>query len=74
MGCLTRSHEASSALRLTGSTGGCPKLSLRVDSFEQILVGHHSEVKIVSVTASPAGPGIDGVRRSCAGPALGVEE
>ena len=36
--CLTRSHEASSALRLTGSTGGCPKLSELVDRIEQIFL------------------------------------
>ena len=59
--CLTRSHEASSALRLTGSTDGCPKLSWRVDRFEQILLDTISEVKIVSVTVSPAGPETGGV-------------
>ena len=37
-GCLTGNFEASSALRLTGSTGGCPKLSERVDRIEQIIL------------------------------------
>ena len=37
-GCLTGSHEASSAFRLTGSTSGCRKLSERVDRIEQIIL------------------------------------
>ena len=37
-GCLMENHEEFSAFRLTGSTGGCPKLSERVDRIEQIIV------------------------------------
>ena len=37
-GCFTENHEDRSALWLTGSTGGCPKLSERVDRIEQIIL------------------------------------
>ena len=37
-GCLTGNLEVSSAFSLTGSTGGCPKLSERVGRIEQIVL------------------------------------
>ena len=37
-GCLTDNHEEFSAFRLTGSTGGSPKLRERVDRIEQIIL------------------------------------
>ena len=33
-GCLTENHEECSPFRLTGSTGGCLKLSEQVDRIE----------------------------------------
>ena len=37
-GCFTENHKNCGAFRLTGSTGGCPKLSERVDRIEQIIL------------------------------------
>ena len=44
-GCLTGNFEASSAFRLTGSTGDFPKLSERVDRIEQIILDTRAKLE-----------------------------
>ena len=49
--CSAGNPGASGAFRLTGSKGGCPKLSERVDRIEQIIL----EAGTVRVAVWPAG-------------------